>query len=275
MSTRGLTIDDVGFIHCSTRDQVESTANRFYADVDQLVVLTIDQPAVGSPIRFEPPAAEQHRAVPAHLRAAAGRRGHRRHVLDPVGTRAGRSTDAARTAAVMPRPHRHARLVSRRTRSARAAGSVHRTACRRSCRGLAALPRAPPPPRRADRGCASRTGSRSPAAIAAWTAQPGSWSCLQSRNRQLSIRSNTSAKARSMPLPDSHRLSARTPGVSISQPSPGSGTSSAATVVWRPRWSPSRTAEVAWRSLPSSALTSVDLPTPLAPRNVRVRLPAA
>ena len=33
--------------------------------------------------------------------------------------------------------------------------------------------------------------------------------------------SNTSAKARSIPCPDSHRLTARTPGVSISQPSPG------------------------------------------------------
>lgn len=55
MSTRGLTIDDVGFMHCSTRAQVESTANLFYADVDQLVLLTIDQSLVDSPIRFEPP----------------------------------------------------------------------------------------------------------------------------------------------------------------------------------------------------------------------------
>ena len=63
-STRGLTIDDVGFIHCSTRDQVESTANRFYADVDQLVLLTIDQSKVGSPIRFEPPTAESTELFP-------------------------------------------------------------------------------------------------------------------------------------------------------------------------------------------------------------------
>jgi uncharacterized protein (DUF952 family) len=56
MSTRGVTLEQEGFIHCSTRDQVEATANRFYADVEQLVVLTIDQKAVPSPIRFEPPA---------------------------------------------------------------------------------------------------------------------------------------------------------------------------------------------------------------------------
>lgn len=56
MSTRGMTLDEVGFIHCSTRDQVESTANRFYADLDELVVLTIDAALVPSEILWEPPA---------------------------------------------------------------------------------------------------------------------------------------------------------------------------------------------------------------------------
>jgi len=64
MSTRGLTIDDVGFIHCSTRDQVESTANLFYADLDQLVLLTIDPAKVGSPIRFEPPTTDSTELFP-------------------------------------------------------------------------------------------------------------------------------------------------------------------------------------------------------------------
>src|SRR4051795_3502691 len=64
MSTRGLTFDDVGFIHCSTRDQVEATANRFYGDLDQLVVLTIDQSLVASPIRFEPPTADSTELFP-------------------------------------------------------------------------------------------------------------------------------------------------------------------------------------------------------------------
>jgi glutathione S-transferase len=56
MSTRGMTLDDVGFIHCSTRDQIEGTANGFYGDLDQLVVLTIDPALVPAPIVHEPPA---------------------------------------------------------------------------------------------------------------------------------------------------------------------------------------------------------------------------
>lgn len=55
MSTRGMTLDEVGFIHCSTRAQVEATANRFYADLAELVVLTIDPLLVGAEIRWEPP----------------------------------------------------------------------------------------------------------------------------------------------------------------------------------------------------------------------------
>ena len=55
-STRGVTLEQEGFIHCSTRDQMEDTANRFYGDLDQLVVLTIDPLLVPSPIVFEPPA---------------------------------------------------------------------------------------------------------------------------------------------------------------------------------------------------------------------------
>jgi len=56
MSTRGVTLEQEGFIHCSTRDQVEATAGRFYADVDTLVLLTIDPQLVPSPIVWEPPA---------------------------------------------------------------------------------------------------------------------------------------------------------------------------------------------------------------------------
>jgi len=55
MSTRGRTLADEGFIHCSRPDQVEGVANRFYDDLDQLVLLTIDTSLVGSPIRDEPP----------------------------------------------------------------------------------------------------------------------------------------------------------------------------------------------------------------------------
>jgi glutathione S-transferase len=56
MSTRGVTLAQEGFIHCSTRAQVEATANRFYGDLDQLVLLTIDPDLVPSEIRWEPPA---------------------------------------------------------------------------------------------------------------------------------------------------------------------------------------------------------------------------
>lgn len=55
MSTRGMTLDDVGYIHCSHRHQLEGTANRFYGDVDQLVVLTIDPDLVPAAIVEEPP----------------------------------------------------------------------------------------------------------------------------------------------------------------------------------------------------------------------------
>jgi glutathione S-transferase len=50
-----MSLDEVGFIHCSTRDQVEATANRFYRDIDQLVLLTIDSALVPSRIILEPP----------------------------------------------------------------------------------------------------------------------------------------------------------------------------------------------------------------------------
>jgi uncharacterized protein (DUF952 family) len=55
-STRGQTLDAVGFIHCSTTVQIEATANRFYGDLSHLVLLTIDPVAVPSEVLWEPPA---------------------------------------------------------------------------------------------------------------------------------------------------------------------------------------------------------------------------
>lgn len=55
MSTRGRTLAEEGFIHASTWEQVEPTANRFYADVDQLVLLTIDMTRLDAEVRWEPP----------------------------------------------------------------------------------------------------------------------------------------------------------------------------------------------------------------------------
>ncbi len=50
MSTRGVTLAEEGFIHCSRRHQVAATANRFYGDVAELVLLTIDEAALDAPV---------------------------------------------------------------------------------------------------------------------------------------------------------------------------------------------------------------------------------
>jgi anti-anti-sigma factor len=56
ISTRGVSLDDEGFIHCSYRHQVEGVANRFYGDVAELVLLTIDPTVLEAPVIAEPPA---------------------------------------------------------------------------------------------------------------------------------------------------------------------------------------------------------------------------
>jgi len=55
MSTRGITLADQGFIHCSQRHQVSAVAEFVYGDVndDELVVLVIDVNQVSAPIRHE------------------------------------------------------------------------------------------------------------------------------------------------------------------------------------------------------------------------------
>ena len=55
MSTRGRTLAEEGFIHCSFPDQVDDIANRYYADLDELVLLTIDPPLLGSELVVEEP----------------------------------------------------------------------------------------------------------------------------------------------------------------------------------------------------------------------------
>jgi uncharacterized protein (DUF952 family) len=47
-------LESEGFIHCSTREQVVRTANRFYRGRAGLVLLCIDATALGSALRFEP-----------------------------------------------------------------------------------------------------------------------------------------------------------------------------------------------------------------------------
>jgi uncharacterized protein (DUF952 family)/heme-degrading monooxygenase HmoA len=55
ISTRGVTLAEEGFIHCSYAHQVEAVANRFYADLDRLLLLSIDTARLGVPVVVEPP----------------------------------------------------------------------------------------------------------------------------------------------------------------------------------------------------------------------------
>ena len=55
ISTRGRTLQEVGFIHCSQRHQVRAVAEAIFADADDLVLLTIDGDRVTAPIRYEGP----------------------------------------------------------------------------------------------------------------------------------------------------------------------------------------------------------------------------
>src|SRR6478735_3896349 len=54
LSTRGVTLKDQGFIHCSTAEQVERIANAVYADFDGwLVVLEIQTDRLPVEVRHE------------------------------------------------------------------------------------------------------------------------------------------------------------------------------------------------------------------------------
>lgn len=60
VSTRGLSLADVGFIHCARSEQVGGVRAMFYADVDDLVQLTIETEQLTAPWQFDPvPGAEQ------------------------------------------------------------------------------------------------------------------------------------------------------------------------------------------------------------------------
>jgi uncharacterized protein (DUF952 family) len=56
ISTRGRTLQEEGFIHCSTREQLPGTAARFFAGVPDLVVLVIDPARLDVPLKYEAPA---------------------------------------------------------------------------------------------------------------------------------------------------------------------------------------------------------------------------
>jgi uncharacterized protein (DUF952 family) len=53
MSTRGVTLAEQGYIHCSLRHQLRQVAEFLYGDADDLVVLEIDSARLAAPVRFE------------------------------------------------------------------------------------------------------------------------------------------------------------------------------------------------------------------------------
>ncbi|MFD5860612.1 DUF952 domain-containing protein [Streptomyces chartreusis] len=58
MSTRGRTLQEEGFIHCSTRAQLPSVAAFLYGSYDgpdELVVLVVDPARLEAPLRYEAP----------------------------------------------------------------------------------------------------------------------------------------------------------------------------------------------------------------------------
>lgn len=54
-STRGLTLDEVGYVHCSHEHQWRGVRDRFYADLadDELVLLVVDESKLSSPVVVE------------------------------------------------------------------------------------------------------------------------------------------------------------------------------------------------------------------------------
>ncbi|WP_216900219.1 DUF952 domain-containing protein [Synechococcus sp. CCY 9618] len=53
-STRGRSLEEVGFIHASGAHQVDATFQRFYDDAGEVLLLTIDPQQLSAPVRWEP-----------------------------------------------------------------------------------------------------------------------------------------------------------------------------------------------------------------------------
>ena len=54
VSTRGLSLQQEGFIHCSYPNQLEGVANRFYSDLAELLILRIDTDLLEAEVKVEP-----------------------------------------------------------------------------------------------------------------------------------------------------------------------------------------------------------------------------
>jgi len=53
MSTRGVSLEQQGFIHCSLPHQLRAVAEANYDDVSDLVVLVIDEASLRAEVRYE------------------------------------------------------------------------------------------------------------------------------------------------------------------------------------------------------------------------------
>jgi glutathione S-transferase len=53
-STRDLTLAEEGFIHCSYAEQLEATIARFYADLPEIVVVSLDPDLLSAEVRDDP-----------------------------------------------------------------------------------------------------------------------------------------------------------------------------------------------------------------------------
>lgn len=74
MSTKGATLDEVGFVHCAYPRQLEGVANRFYPDVTELVIMHLEPELMDAEIRIEPAADDPSEDFP--------------HVYGPIPTSA-------------------------------------------------------------------------------------------------------------------------------------------------------------------------------------------
>jgi uncharacterized protein (DUF952 family) len=54
-STRGVSLDEQGFIHCSLPHQLRAVAEHIYDDADDLVVLVIDGERLSAHVEYEAP----------------------------------------------------------------------------------------------------------------------------------------------------------------------------------------------------------------------------
>ena len=52
-STRGVELAQEGYIHCSTSDQWPAVVERFYGDVEALLLLHVDEDKLDAPLVYE------------------------------------------------------------------------------------------------------------------------------------------------------------------------------------------------------------------------------